>query len=103
MINKDRFIILDDIELFNTNSLNALLKIIEEPSKRNYFVLINNKTKPILDTIKSRSLEIKIILNENERIKIIKELIKFYNIKAILDPDHSKLTPGTFLKFNYTL
>ena len=102
MINKDRFIILDDIELFNTNSLNALLKIIEEPSKRNYFVLINNKTKPILDTIKSRSLEIKIILNENERIKIIKELIKFYNIKAILDPDHSKLTPGTFLKFNYT-
>ena len=72
MINKDRFIILDDIELFNTNSLNALLKVIEEPSKRNYFVLINNKTKPIIDTIKSRSLEIKINLDENERIKIIK-------------------------------
>ena len=29
MIDKDRFIILDDIELFNTNSLNALLKVIE--------------------------------------------------------------------------
>ena len=38
-----------------------LLKIIEEPSKKNYFILINNKSKPILDTIKSRSLEIKII------------------------------------------
>ena len=101
MINKDRFIILDDIELFNTNSLNALLKVIEEPSKRNYFVLINNKTKPIIDTIKSRSLEIKINLDENERIKIIKKLIKHYNIKAILDPDLSKLTPGNFLKFNY--
>ena len=101
MINKDRFIILDDIELFNKNSLNALLKIIEEPSKRNYFFLINNKTKPILDTIKSRSLEIKIILNENERIKIIKELIKFYNIEVILEPENSKLTPGNFLKFNY--
>ena len=101
MINKDRFIILDDIELFNTNSLNALLKVIEEPSKRNYFVLINNKTKPIIDTIKSRSLEIKINLNENERIRIIKKLIKHYNIEAILDPDLSKLTPGNFLKFNY--
>ena len=37
--NKERFIILDDVELFNTNSLNALLKIIEEPSKKNYFIL----------------------------------------------------------------
>ena len=28
IIGRDKFIILDDIELFNTNSLNALLKII---------------------------------------------------------------------------
>ena len=103
LINKDRFIILDDIELFNISSLNALLKIVEEPSKRNYFILINNKTKPILDTIKSRSLEVKIILNEIKRVKIIKELIKFHNIKVILDPENSKLTPGNFLKFNYIL
>ncbi len=101
MINKDRFIFLDDIELFNINSLNALLKIIEEPSKRNYFILINNKTKPVLDTIRSRCLEVKIILNEEKRIKIIKELIKFHNIESILDPNNSKLTPGNFLKFNY--
>jgi DNA polymerase-3 subunit delta' len=101
MINKDRFIILDDIELFNISSLNALLKVIEEPSKRNYFILINNKTKPILDTIKSRSLEVKVILKENERIKVIKELIKFHNVDVILDPEQSKLSPGNFLKFNY--
>ena len=101
MIDSDRFIVLDDIELFNTNSLNALLKIIEEPSKKNYFILINNKTKPILDTIKSRSLEVKVILKENERIKVIKELIKLHNVDAILDPEQSKLSPGNFLKFNY--
>ena len=36
----DRFIILDDIELFNINSLNALLKTIEEPTvSNNYFLL----------------------------------------------------------------
>ena len=34
---KPRFIIFDDVELFNINSLNALLKVIEEPSKNNFF------------------------------------------------------------------
>ncbi len=101
LINKDRFIILDDIELFNINSLNALLKIIEEPSKNNYFILINNKTKPLIDTIKSRSLELKIILSETKRLEIIDKLIKFHNIETILNPDRSKLTPGSFIKFNY--
>ena len=98
---KDRFIIFDDIELFNQNSLNALLKIIEEPSQRNYFILINNKRKPLLETIKSRSLEIKIILNEEQRLEIINELVRFYNINLILDPKISQLSPGSFVKFNY--
>ena len=101
IINNDRFIILDDIELFNTNSLNALLKIIEEPSKNNYFILINNRTKPLIDTIKSRSLELKVILSETKRLEIINKLIKFCNIETILNPDKSKLTPGKFIKFNY--
>ena len=72
----ERFIILDDIELFNINSLNALLKIVEEPLSKNYFILINNKTKPLIKTIYSRSLEIKILLKNETRIKIIKALIK---------------------------
>ena len=99
--NKERFIILDDVELFNINSLNALLKIIEEPSKKNYFILINNKSKPLIDTIKSRCLEIKVILDENKRIEIITKLVNFYKLETILDLNHSKLTPGNFLKFNY--
>ena len=103
IVDNERFIILDDIELFNNNSLNALLKIIEEPSRNNYFIMINNKTKPLLDTIKSRSTEIKIILNENDRIKIINELLKLYSIDSILDPVESKLSPGHFVKFNYVL
>ena len=55
-----RFIILDDIEQFNKNSLNALLKIIEEPPSQNYFILINNQSRTLLETIYSRSIEIKI-------------------------------------------
>ena len=37
ILETNRFIVFDDIELFNTNSINALLKIIEEPSKKKFF------------------------------------------------------------------
>mgnify|MGYP000875895062 FL=1 len=99
--NKNRFIVFDDIELFNHNSLNALLKIIEEPSKKNYFFLINNKSKPLLETIKSRAIEIKINLTENQRLEIINKLVDLYKLELILDSKSSQLSPGNFLKFNY--
>ena len=98
---RDRFIIFDDIELFNQNSLNALLKIIEEPSQKNYFFLINNRQKPLIDTIKSRALEIKIILNERQRLGIINKLVNLHKLDLILDADNSQLTPGNFVKFNF--
>jgi DNA polymerase III subunit delta' len=99
--NKNRFIVFDDIELFNHNSLNALLKIIEEPSKKNYFFLINNKSKPLLETIKSRAIEIKINLTENQRLEIINKLVDLHKLELILDSKSSQLSPGNFLKFNY--
>ena len=97
---KERFIILDDIELFNTNSLNALLKIIEEPTSKNYFVLINNQTKPLMETIYSRSLEIKILLSNETRIKVIESLIQNNDLEVFIDFNSSNLTPGNFLSFN---
>lgn len=101
ILNKDRFIVFDDIELFNTNSLNALLKIIEEPCGRNFFILINNKSKPLLETIQSRSLEIKIILKESQRLDIINKLKLVFKLEDYIDPKKTYLTPGNFLKFNY--
>ena len=101
IMNKPRFIIFDDVELFNNNSLNALLKIIEEPSKNNFFLLINNKSKPLLETIKSRCLDIKIILKEQSRLDIIEALVKKFSIISVLNPKTSKLTPGQYIKFNY--
>jgi DNA polymerase III subunit delta' len=98
---KPRFIIFDDVEMFNNNSLNALLKIIEEPTNNNYFLLINNKSKPLLETIKSRCLDIKIIINEKKRQEIIKSLLKKFSIKSTIDPETSALTPGNFIKFDY--
>jgi DNA polymerase III delta prime subunit len=100
---KPRFIIFDDVELFNNNSLNSLLKIIEEPSEKNHFILIDNKSKPLLKTIYSRCLVFKIILNEDKRQNIIESLIKLFNLKVVIDTKESKLTPDSFIKFNYIL
>ncbi len=99
--NLPRFIIFDDVDLFNNNSLNALLKIIEEPTKNNFFLLINNKSKPLLATIKSRCLEINIFLKEQQIMSIINFLLKKFGIEKIIDPKISQLTPGNFIKFNY--
>ncbi len=98
--NEKRFIILDDVELFNLNGLNALLKIIEEPLSNNYFILINNKTRPLIDTIFSRCLELKIILNNQKREEIIDALIKKNSLETKIKFNSYYLTPGNFLIFN---
>ena len=91
---------MDDVELFSLNSLNALLKIIEEPFSNNYFILINNKTKPLVETIFSRCLEVKIILSDQKRKEIINSLIKYNSLETKLNFDSYYLTPGNFLIFN---
>ena len=99
--NLKRFVILDNVEKINTNSLNALLKLIEEPSDNNNFILINNKTAPLIDTIKSRCIEFKIIINKNNRDKIINFLINYHKQKNIFEANFISVSPGNFLKFNY--
>ena len=87
-----RFILIDNIENLNKNSVNALLKIIEEPNENMFFILINNNEKYILPTLKSRCLTFKInftfnqsmyisnlILNENIFHLINNDLISYYN------------------------
>ena len=103
LYNDKRFVILDNVETFNTNSINALLKIIEEPNENDYFFLINNKTRPLIDTLKSRCLEFKIMLNYNQRSQIINLLMDIHNQDQIIDQDKIIISPGNFLKINITL
>ena len=76
------------------------MKIIEEPSSENYFILINNKTKSLIDTIHSRSLEINISMTNEMRIKVIESLIKKNDLDIFIDFNSLSLTPGDFLSFN---
>ena len=55
--------------LLNINSSNALLKNLEEPNENVFFILIFNSEKFLIDTIKSRCIEFKLSLsNENTRL-----------------------------------
>ena len=96
--NLPRFIIFDDADLLNQSSANALLKLIEEPTSKNFFILINNKRKKIIDTLKSRSLEFKIFLNKSKRSKILNQLLKNYNLtNSVSDKFLDKSSPGILL------
>jgi len=71
-----RFILIDNVENLNKNSVNALLKIIEEPSNNVFFILINNNEKNILPTLKSRCLTFKINLTFNESLNISNSILE---------------------------
>ena len=101
MINNKRFVILDDVEMFNLNSMNALLKIIEDPGPDNYFILINNKSKPLLETIKSRCIEFHINLNSEKKRIVINHLINNFNQQKIIKTDLIDISPGNYIRFNY--
>ena len=79
--NTPRFILIDNIENLNKNSVNALLKVIEEPNEKIFFILINNNEKKILPTLKSRCLTFKINLTFTQSIDIANRLLN----KNILD------------------
>ena len=96
--NKKRFVLIDNIELLNLNSINALLKILEEPNENINFILINNN-KRVLPTLKSRCLNFKVFLTKDQSIRIVNQLLND-DINTIIN---NKLfdyyaTPGKLLK-----
>jgi DNA polymerase III subunit delta' len=84
--NMARFILIDNIENLNKNSVNALLKIIEEPNENVFFILINNIEKRILPTLKSRCLTFKINFTFNQSIEISSKILE-QNLINLINPD----------------
>ncbi len=114
--NMSRFILIDNIENLNKNSVNALLKVVEEPNENVFFILINNSEKYILPTLQSRCLTFKVnftfsqsihtsnqILNENVLDTINHDLINYYNTPGeIINLIHFSNNNSIDLR-NYTL
>ena len=93
-----RFILIDNIENLNKNSVNALLKIIEEPNDNIFFILIHNNATKILPTLKSRCLTFNIFLSFDESIAIANLLVG-KSIFEIINHDLISYynTPGEFI------
>ncbi len=96
--NLAKFILIDNLENLNKNSVNALLKIIEEPNENVFFILINNNEKNILPTLKSRCLNFKIDFTFEESVNIFNQVLN----KNILDEINHDLicyyfTPGRMI------
>ncbi len=101
--NDPRIILIDNVEYLNINSINALLKVIEEPNNNLYFFLIHNSKIKILDTLSSRCIKFNFFLDDEKKNEIIKKLLdsNFYNI---LNDDYKNIysSPGDlFLLFDF--
>ena len=95
---KPRLILIDNIENLNISSVNALLKIVEEPNENIFFILIHNNEKSILSTLRSRCLTFKINLSFTKCIEVTNKLLG----KNILDLINHELftnynTPGDLI------
>jgi DNA polymerase-3 subunit delta' len=94
---KPRLVLIDNIELLNINSVNALLKILEEPNKNIYFILINNHKK-ILPTLRSRCLNYNIHLKSEESFDISSKILGG-NVKDLIHDQmiNTYSTPGSII------
>ena len=93
-----KIILIDNVEYLNLNSINALLKIIEEPNDKIFFLLIHNNKTKILDTLKSRCIKFNLYLKNEDKIKIINKLSnsEFYN-KLNNDFKNNYISPGDII------
>ena len=77
---KIKFILIDNAEYLNLHSVNALLKIIEEPSLNTFIIFIHNSSIKLIETLKSRCIEFKIFFSNQEKQKILRNLLAYYDL-----------------------
>lgn len=96
--NNERIILIDNVENLNLNSVNALLKIVEEPNENTLFILIFDSNKNILNTLKSRCLKFNLYLSFPQSVEITNKILNS-NILDSISKDllHYYNTPGDFI------
>ena len=79
-----KIILLNQCEYLNLSSANSLLKSLEEKFENVFFILIQDEKKHLLSTIKSRCIQFKFVLKNNEKV---------HRINEIMDYQYDKLSP----------
>ena len=91
--NLPKIVLLNESENLNLSSANSLLKSLEEKYENVFFILIHDIKKDLLSTIKSRCVQFKFILKDNEKIKKINEILNNQYDKLSLDFKNKYLSP----------
>ena len=73
--NKPKIVLIDGSEYLNLSSSNSLLKSLEENLNNVFFILVHDIKKKLLTTIKSRCIQFKFFLNNEDREKRINEIL----------------------------
>ena len=73
--NKPKIVLIDGSEYLNLSSSNSLLKSLEENLNNVFFILVHDIKKKLLTTIKSRCIQFKFFLNNEDRKKKINEIL----------------------------
>lgn len=93
---ESKFIIICNAENLNLFAANSLLKILENPPENNYFILIADTGRQLINTIKSRCVKFKIEFSKNERSNILSSLLNDLNLNnsSIVNDQES---PGSII------
>jgi len=101
----ERIVLIDNAENLNLNSINALLKIVEEPNENIIFIIIFDNNKQILSTLKSRCLKFNLFLTFDKSIDTVNTIIK-KNVYNLISNDliNHYNTTGDFINLiNFSL
>ena len=72
-----RVFVLDEAHRLSPHAQEALLKLLEEPSRRSYFILATTKPQALLETLIQRCIEFKVRrLNKAQSYQLIKRVCK---------------------------
>ena len=73
--NKPKIVLIDGSEYLNLSSSNSLLKSLEESLNNVFFILVHDIKKNLLSTIKSRCIQFKFFLNNEDHEKRINDIL----------------------------
>ena len=79
-----KFLVIKNIENSNKQSINSLLKFIEEPTKETYILITTNNKNKVLTTIKSRS---QILTLKRVNIDVLNDEL----VKSGINEDYSRI------------
>lgn len=91
-----RIMIIWMVEKLHNTASNKLLKLLEEPPEKTLFILIAEETELILNTIKSRTYQVKIPRIEKKALEAA--MAKHYNVRLAEVADASAMAHGNWLE-----